>query len=523
MKELKFEELSLNQKLGLVYTATISGRTAPENVEFVFDLIKNHSLGAIWIQWNNPDAEKLVKRVKETADYPILIFTDAENGIADYKVGKHNAIGCTGSEELAYTFGKVTGVTAKKMGYNVICDPVLDIKTNGWSRSLGSDKHRLAKLAAAEARGIHDAGVLTCVKHYPSGVDLEDMDSHLVEPESVQTKEELLDYSLYAYLELMKEDLIDGIMTGHHRFSSIDPNAPASLSKPVIDIIREQGFNGFMITDALCMMGILAKFGRVECKGLAIAAGNDFALPYDGETKYTYDCICKCYDDGIITDDVLDTAVKRVLDAHHKVYLMQEPKYTELTDDDLEKFSRINKDSVYVKVDEGITTTLPRDGRHYFVLMIRNETAIGQAGGVAVDTFSNGWLYHEKVTAKIKELFPNSDVELIYQFPIQGQMGRVASKMGYDNIVFMTFTEFLAYTGTEHLTRRIVTLIDAMQRTNRISTLIHFGNPKVLEELPHIPRIIFGGVSEESIDTCLEVLAGEYEPKGVPTYDVKLK
>ncbi len=524
MKELKFEELTVKQKLGMVYAATLSGTCSDESKDFVKELIRNHSLGAIWVQWDNPGTDELLQMVRETADYPILVLTDAEAGIADYKIGHHNAVGCTGSEELAYAFGKAVGVTAKKMGYNVVCNPVLDIKTNGWTRSLGSDKYKLARLAAAEARGMHDAGVLTCGKHYPSEVNFEDIDSHLAESYSIQTKEELLDYSLYAYLELMKEDLLDGLMTAHCRCINIDSDAPASLSKPVLDIIREQGFDGFLITDALCMMGIRAKYGDVESKGLAVESGNDLALAYDGRTKFTYGALCECYEKGIISDARLDEAVKHVLAAQHKVMLMQNPRWTELTDEDNEKFARINKDSVYVKTDEGISHAISRDGRHYFVLMARNETAVGKEGGVAVDTFSNGWHYPAKITEKLSRLFPNSVVKIIYQFPTQGQMGSVVSQsIEYDDVIFLTFTECLAYTGKEHLTRRSVTLIEAMQRTNRISTVVHFGNPKVLEELPHIPRCIFGGVSEESVETCLEVLAGEYEPKGVPTYEVNLK
>ena len=86
----------------------------------------------------------------------------------------------------------------------------------------------------------------------------------------------------------------------------------------------------------------------------------------------------------------------------------------------------------------------------------------------------------------------------------------------------LTFTEAVPYTGSEHLTRRVESLIAAMQYTNRISTLVHFGNPCVLGNLPHISRHILGGLSAESVDTCLEILAGEYEAKGVLSYDVKL-
>ena len=95
--------------------------------------------------------------------------------------------------------------------------------------------------------------------------------------------------------------------------------------------------------------------------------------------------------------------------------------------------------------------------------------------------------------------------------------------LGCDELVFFTFIEFVAFLGPEHLTRRFVSLIRAMQHTNRVSTLVHFGNACVLEELPHIPRVIIGGNSEGSVDGCVEVLAGNYPAKGVPTYEFNLQ
>ena len=69
--------------------------------------------------------------------------------------------------------------------------------------------------------------------------------------------------------------------------------------------------------------------------------------------------------------------------------------------------------------------------------------------------------------------------------------------------------------GEEKLTHRLVTLIKALQYTDRISTVVHFGNPLVLEDLPHIPRFVIGSLSTENVDSCLEVLAGNYPAKGV--------
>ena len=523
LKELKFEELSTEQKLGMIHTVYIRGDYSDGNKEYIYDLIRNRKLGSIWVQFNDKGAQECLDKIKEIADYPILIITDAESGMGDYLVGHHNAVGCTGDEKYAYAFGKATAVTARKMGYNVVCNPILDIKTNGWVRAYGSDKHMIAKMAAAETRGMHDGGVLTVGKHYPSGADHKDVDTHMAEACSEQSREELLDYSLFAYLELVKEGLLDGLMSAHHRFVNIDPDAPASLSKTMLDVIREEGFDGFFITDALCMMGIRAKYGDVESKGLSVAAGNDMVNVYDWRAQSNYEALITCYEKGIITDERLNEAVKRVLDAQHKALIMEETRAKELTAEEEYLAKNIDRDAVYAVVDKEVSTSISRDGKHFFALMIRNEEGVGVSGEVAVDTFSNGWLYPKKATDKIKELFPNSKVYAFYQFPTNWQnMHLLSDSIDYEDIIFLTFSEPLAYTGREHLTRRVETLMEAAQDTDRISTLIHFGNPCVLGNLPHIPRCIFGGLSEKSVNATLEVLAGESEAKGVPTYDFKL-
>ena len=70
---------------------------------------------------------------------------------------------------------------------------------------------------------------------------------------------------------------------------------------------------------------------------------------------------------------------------------------------------------------------------------------------------------------------------------------------------------------------RIVTHMTAMQVSDKISTIVHLGNPYPLEELPHIPRVIIGGISTDSVNVGLDALAGENEAKGVLTYNIKLQ
>ena len=60
----------------MVHAAMINGNAKEEEMEYVFERIKNRALGAIWIQYGMKDWQEFLKRVHETADYPILIITD---------------------------------------------------------------------------------------------------------------------------------------------------------------------------------------------------------------------------------------------------------------------------------------------------------------------------------------------------------------------------------------------------------------------------------------------------------------
>ena len=154
IKELKFEELTLEQKLGMVTVASI--RTQ-EDFEYTLELVKKRAIGAVWIlpyqDYKRGESQRILK---EAADYPLLFLADAESGMGSHLIGRQNAIGMTGSEELAYTFGKITAIEARRYGVNVVGNPILDmVSANAVCaatvRSIGGDKEKVAKLAAAIA------------------------------------------------------------------------------------------------------------------------------------------------------------------------------------------------------------------------------------------------------------------------------------------------------------------------------------------------------------------------------------
>ena len=527
MQALKFEDLTIEQKLGMVSCGLISsafGNRTDETDERALEMIRNHSLGAIWVHPMAKDFDEIMRKIKEAADYPILIFTDAESGLAPHRIGYQNSLGMADDEEYAYVFGKVTAITARKMGYNVVCNPILDVckgkdLCGNNVRCIGSDKECIAKLAAAMARGMHDGGVLTVGKHYPSATSNELVDSHMAETWGVETAEELLNNNLYPYLEMMKEDLLDGIMTSHKTMANIDPERPTTLSRKVIDVIRNAGFNGFAITDAMNMMGVVAKFGNSDSKGMAIEAGNDLSLNWTIDSREGYEAICEAYKKGILSDAALDAAVKRVLQAQEKI--LQLAVDAEIAEEDIQKLDELNTACIYARADEGVDIALDKNAKHYFIVLTENDW---KDGAPDVVTFFSQWYNPVTIREKLLTLFPNSTVAMLPQYPSGSRNFEVITEsVDYDDIVFVTFQEIQAFIGPECLTSRVIALADSFQRTNRVSAIVHIGNPYVLEDLPHIPRVIVGSPSGKCVMACMDVLAGERKANGKLTYDVNIK
>ena len=529
MKELNLSELTVKQKISMTLCGYIifnrDEAKVEENLQYTIELIKDHSLGAVWVRPNVANREEVITRIKAAADYPILIFTDAESGFVDNLIGRHNAISMTGSEELAYIFGKVTGTKARKAGYNVVCNPILDLNLgnsvcNMTMRSYGADKETVTRLAAAEARGMHDAGVLTVGKHYPGGTTDLEMDSHMAEAISGETEEELVQRNIYPYVQLSKMGLLDGMMTAHCRFPNIDPDYPASLSEKVIGIVRDQGFDGFAITDALAMMGIVAKFGSKDSKGLSIQNGNDLALCWV-DNKTAFEAMVECYEKGILTEDRLDIAAARVLQTQHKTTLFRACQ--ELTEEELALYDKINTDGIYATADDGLHYAIDPKGKHFIALQVPVGSADSH-GKITVDTFTNQWYQPNKIRNMLEEKFPNSRVFAMDEFPSTSHNWILLHEsIDYDDVVLITFIDGKAYQGDENFTGRFLTAVKALQRTNRVSAIVHYGNPFPLESLEHIPRVIVGSTSEKAVETGIRVLAGEYPAKGVLAYDIHLK
>jgi beta-N-acetylhexosaminidase len=165
--------------------------------------------------------------------------------------------------------------------------PVVDVGYNpanpvivGVGRSFSANPRLVVSHARAFLRGMHAAGILTALKHFP-GHGSSYADSHLGFVDVTDTASP--DLELAPYRALIAEDVVDSVMTAHVFNRHLDRRYPATLSRATIQgLLRgELGFDGPVVSDDLRMGAIEQHYGLGEAAVLALAAGVDVLLVAD--------------------------------------------------------------------------------------------------------------------------------------------------------------------------------------------------------------------------------------------------
>jgi beta-N-acetylhexosaminidase len=186
------------------------------------------------------------------------------------------------ARRLARSVGRAMGTELVFLGFDIDFAPVLDVHTNPANpiigdRAFSTDPERAAIRALAFAEGLHEAGILSCGKHFPGHGDTH-LDSHLALPRVDHSRERLDRTELVPFQRAASAGL-PLIMTAHVVFSALD-SAPATLSSAVIDGVlrRELGYRGVVVSDDLEMKAIADHYGTAEAAVGSIRAGCDALL-----------------------------------------------------------------------------------------------------------------------------------------------------------------------------------------------------------------------------------------------------
>jgi beta-N-acetylhexosaminidase len=324
-------ELPLDVKLGQLLIVGFVG-TAPD--AGLVERAARGRLGGLFLLGRNvrdaAQTQALNARVSEAAAGASLgirpfLATDFEGGT----VNALRAITGTTPSAAALAAGGLAAVQAqgaadaavlKSLGFNANLAPVVDVLSEPsaviGTRAFSSDPGAAAALGRAYLRGLQEGGVLGVLKHFP-GHGATSGDSHVLLPVVERSLAQLEAADLVPYRQAIAAGEAQAVMVGHLLVPALDPEIPASLSRPIIaGLLRDRlAFDGLVVTDELKMGAVSRRFSVTEAAVLAIQAGVDVVLAdYTGaEQDAVLQALTRACLAGQFPAERLERSVARVL------------------------------------------------------------------------------------------------------------------------------------------------------------------------------------------------------------------
>ncbi len=315
------KKMTLEEKVGQLFLVRVPEQNQVED-------IKNYHLGG-YLLFDRDMEGKGQSEIKQTiASYqaasktPMFIGSDEEGGTVSRLSRNQIVSPAFESPQTSYQKDGWEGITQeidrkaqvfKELGIQLGMFPDADVSTDPQSfiydRTIGMDAAGTSQYVKLSVEEMKKQKIGSTLKHFPGYGN--NRDSHV----EIVTDERSID-------ELRKNDFLpfevgikagaDSIMVSHNVVQAIDGDRPASISKPVHDVIRnELGFEGVVMTDDMDMAG-LADFISQEEAGLqALQAGNDLILSssYSSQIPFILDSIKK----GEYSEKQLNQSVERLL------------------------------------------------------------------------------------------------------------------------------------------------------------------------------------------------------------------
>ena len=209
-----FKSLSKDEKITQLMIIRAHSNLGPDHVKKVENQIKKYNVGGLVFFQGGPVRQaNLTNHYQSLAKTPLMITIDGEWGLgmrldSVTKFPYQLTLGAISDPNIVYEMGVAVGQQAKRLGIHVNFAPVVDINNNpnnpviGY-RSFGEDKERVAQLGIAYTKGMQDAGIMACAKHFPGHGDV-DVDSHYDLPVINKSLAQMDTTELYPFKKLFE-------------------------------------------------------------------------------------------------------------------------------------------------------------------------------------------------------------------------------------------------------------------------------------------------------------------------------
>ena len=332
----KLETLTQDEKIAQLFIIGMSNNSDLKS-------LKNYNFGGYLFFKNffdNKTEEQVkneINKFQEDVNIPLLIAVDEEGGSvvrasSNPKLVKEpfkspSELYLNGGLEAVKEDTIQKSIFLNKLGVNLNFAPVVDIATSPedymFKRALQQGKELTSEYAKAVISASKDYKVSYTLKHFPGyGTN---RDTHKGSSKDERTYEEIYNNDIEPFRAGIEVGA-EVIMVSHNVVTSIDGNNPASISKGIHDLLRNDlGFSGIIITDDINMGAIKNEYKLTESITKAIQAGNDMIIvtidknskDKISNTKIDYKTIIenvkRALENGEISEEDIDTAVQRIL------------------------------------------------------------------------------------------------------------------------------------------------------------------------------------------------------------------
>ncbi|MDR2813090.1 MAG: hypothetical protein LBB79_00315 [Prevotellaceae bacterium] len=275
--------------------------------------------------------KRLCGDLQGLSDEKLIISIDQEGGmVSRLKVAagfpatvSAKYLGALNNADTTRLYATQTAQLLRELGFNFNFAPCVDLDVNPKCPVIGKIERSFSatpEVVATHARIWVEAqrrqGVVTSLKHFP-GHGSSRSDSHLglTDVTGTWTQRELIPYRL-----LLKSGHCDAIMVSHVFNKNLDSCYPATLSKTIIGIIRDDlKFGGLVVSDDMAMGAIVDSYSFEAALEVAINAGIDMLVlsnngkSYDAQlAQKAVDAIYAAVRQGRISEKRISEAYKNV-------------------------------------------------------------------------------------------------------------------------------------------------------------------------------------------------------------------
>ncbi len=255
---------------------------------------------------------------------PLFLAVDEEGGsVVRVSSNENLAAHPFEAPQKIYQASGINGIkedTKKKadlllgLGLNLNLAPVCDVSTNPndyiYDRALGVPAKETAGVIQEIITVMEKNRLSGVLKHFPGYGN--NLNTHTGISIDARPYEQFLTNDFLPFQAGIKAG-VPGILVSHNIVLSMDPHKPASLSKKVHKILRNDlGFTGVIMTDDLSMNAIQEYIPRESPAVSAFLAGNDLLLTSNWEEDYQ--ALLSAAKEKKVTLEQIESSVRRILE-----------------------------------------------------------------------------------------------------------------------------------------------------------------------------------------------------------------